>query len=238
MTNHSYGIIIRFMLSVIEILLLFADTAQVVLGASVLMYVIRFRHLPVEFKVLGVFLVVDLLTELFAGWLHARHTNNLPLLHIYTLLEFVSLSLFYRAVFASRVRFQRYFWPFVGVVSGLVVANSIFLEPPTGFNSNAKTLVQITLMGYAVFYFFNAYGKTDFSKPRYLAQGLVNTAVLLYNAGSLFIFMFAKILQLNKVGLKAQQGFWMFNALLFLIFQLLVFIAIWKAAFRQTKSSS
>ncbi len=226
------------MLSVKEISLLFSHVAQIFLGASILMYALRFRHLPVEFKALGIFLIIDLITELAATWTLYQRINNLPLLHIYTLLEFVSLSLFYRAVFASQVGFQRYFWPFVGVVSALVVANSIFLEPPTGFNSNAKTLVQITLMGYAVFYFFNAYGKTDFSKPRYLAQGLVNTAVLLYNAGSLFIFMFAKILQLNKVGLKAQQGFWMFNALLFLIFQLLVFISIWKAAFRQTKSSS
>lgn len=226
------------MLSVKGILLLFSNTALVVLGASVLMYAIRFRHLPVEFKALGIFLIIDLVTELAATWTLYQRINNLPLLHIYTLLEFASLSLFYRAVFASRVGFQRYFWPFIGVVSALVVANSIFLEPPTGFNSNAKTLVQITLMGYAVFYFFNAYGKMDFSKPRYLAQGLVNTAVLLYNAGSLFIFMFAKILQQSNLSSSAQHGFWMFNALLFLIFQLLVFIAIWKAAFRQTKSSS
>lgn len=202
------------------------------------MYAIRFRHLPVEFKTLGIFLVIDLLTELLAGWTFARNINNMPLLHIYTLLEFVSLSLFYRVVFALRTGFQRYFGPFVSVVSGLIVANSIFLEPLRGFNSNAKTLVQIILIGYAVFYFFNAYGKTDFSKPRYLAQGLVNTAVLLYNAGSLFIFMFAKILQQSNLPNSVQRGFWMFNALLFLIFQLLVFIAIWKAAFRQTKSSS
>lgn len=226
------------MLSVKEIWFFISYAAQIVLGASVLMYALRFRHLPAEFKALGIFLVVDLITELAAAWLRTQRINNLPLLHIYTLLEFASLSLFYRVVFASRAGFQRYFWPFVGVVSGLVVANSIFLEPPTGFNSNAKTLVQITLMGYAVFYFFNAYGKTDFSEPRYLAQGLVNTAVLLYNAGSLFIFMFAKILQQSNLSNSAQHGFWMFNASLFLIFQLLVFIAIWKAAFRQTKSSS
>jgi hypothetical protein len=226
------------MLTVKEISLLFSHVAQIFLGASVLMYALRFRHLPVEFKVLGIFLIIDASTELAATWTLYQRINNLPLLHIYTLLEFVSLSLFYRAVFASRAGFQRYFWPFVGVVSALVVANSIFLEPPTGFNSNAKTLVQIALMGYAVFYFFNAYGKTDFSKPRYLAQGLVNTAVLLYNAGSLFIFMFAKILAQNKAVRDYQNVFWMFNAFLFLIFQLLVFIAIWKAAFRQTKSSS
>ncbi|MEO1261083.1 MAG: hypothetical protein AAFZ15_19940, partial [Bacteroidota bacterium] len=96
--------------------------------------------------------------------------------------------------------------------------------------------VQLSLIGYSVYFFFYYYGTVDFSKPTYLSFGIINIAILLYNAGSLFIFMFANIMVSANVSEQIQFSLWLINGLLFLIFQVLIFISLWITAFRNRNS--
>lgn len=207
-------------------------------AASLVLLIIRFRQVPLLFRVFGIVLANDLLTESAATWLFDRKINNMPLLHLYTLVSFWLFSFFYRVLFREKPAVRRYFWPYLAVVTLLLAANTLWLEPIHGFNSNAKTLIQCLFIAYVVYYLFDAFGKTDFLQPKDLAIGLVNIAILIYNAGSLFIFMFAKTLNDGLLSAKSQSGLWMMNSLLYLLFQLLLLLAIWIQAFKATKSSS
>lgn len=211
------------------------NIAVAILTISLLLYLIKFRKLPIEIKVLGYFLVLNLLTEIISKTLFSAGTNNLYLLHIYTFFEFLAWSLFYRYLFKGNENIRKYHWPFVLIVAVLIVLNSIFLEPITGFNSNAKTLVQIIIIGYAIYYFFLNFGITDFSKSENQSLLLINFATILYYSGSLFIVMFMKMLISNESSTTSYNGFWLFNALLNAIFQLLILISIWKVAFSKTR---
>lgn len=166
-------------------------------------------------------------------WLEHEHNkavNNLPLLHFYTLGEFIILTMYYHQIFKLIPIWRKYILSFVVVVIGLILANSIFLQPITTFNANAKTLTQVIFIGYSVFFFSKEiYNRTDFL---FSILKTINSAILLYYAGSLFIFMFGNVL-INLEQLHSL--FWVANAVLYLIFQLLVFTAIWQ--FRQTKST-
>ena len=175
-----------------EILFKFNTLTRIFLIISIGIISIRYRRIPLIIKLLGLYLVVNLCTEFYARWLTNRKINNLFLLHIYTLLEFLTWSLFYKYLFKKSVKdwFQKYFWVIISFISILIILNSTFLEPTTGFNSNAKTLVQIILIGYAIAYFFRSFGKIDFSETINQSIILINFAVLLYYSGSLFIFMF------------------------------------------------
>lgn len=206
--------------------------------ANLLLLTLKFRRLPLLFRLLAIVLANELLTEYVALWLFERKINNMPLLHLYTLASFWLFSLFYRELFRSKRAFRRYFWHYMAALTLVLVANSLWLEPIHGFNSHAKTLVQVLFIAYVVYYLFDAFGKTDFLQPADLAISLVNIAVLIYNAGSLFIFMFAKILNNGLLSPKAQSGLWMMNSLLYLIFQLLLLLAVWIQVFKATKSSS
>ncbi len=221
-----------------EIWYWFSEAARYCAGLSLLLLILKFRRLPWLFRILIFILAVDLLTESLATWMFFRQINNMPLLHLYTLLSFWLFSLFYRELFRKKPFVRRYFWPYMAVVTLLLIANTLWLEPINGFNSNAKTLVQALFIAYVVYYLFDAFGKTDFLQPNDLAISLVNMAILIYNAGSLFIFMFAKTLNNGLLSPKAQSGLWMMNSLLYLIFQLLLLFAVWIQAFKATKSSS
>ncbi len=192
-----------------------------------------------EYYLLGIFLVIDLVTEFLASWASKQHINNMPLLHLYTMLEFVAFSLFYRVLFKEVSWLQKYFWHWVIAFTTLLVINSAFIESIYKFNSNAKTIIQIILIAYAVSYFFRAYGKADFSKPLPFALAMVNAGVVLYYSGSLFVFMFSKFLNdpVRGISLDAQVGFWLLNSLLFFTFQVLILIALCRMIFIRKRSS-
>ena len=209
--------------------ILCANSGRVILVINVLLLAVYFKRMPRQVRVLGFFLVMDAITELMLLFVFKRGDNNMPWLHLYTVLEFVTLSFFYRALFQEWAGFRKYFWWVKLAVVLFLICNSLFIEPVTGFNSNAKTVVQLFMIGYAVAYFFRSFGITDFSVRGNFALAIINTAVIIYYSGTLFIFMFARIVNTpeNSASLFTQNIFWLCNAGLFLLFQLFILIALW-----------
>ncbi|NUO03201.1 MAG: hypothetical protein HUU01_21535 [Saprospiraceae bacterium] len=205
---------------------------------------------------MGYFLLFNWLTEAGARVAIYLSSNNLPLLHFYTLGEFVLLSFFYRTLFPQHGFFRKYFVVILTTVSLLIVLNTIFLQSIYAFNSYAKTLVQIILIIYAIVYFFhlpeapsfqkseswyrapldqmNPGGMSNFRKHEGWSLRLINSAVLIYYCGSLFIFMFSNVFIQKSV---IYHSFWIFNALLNFLFQVLVLLGLWRVAFRRPKLS-
>lgn len=202
-----------------------------------LIVIFRYHQLPVKIRTLIFYLTISLATDLSSRYLFNQASNNLYLLHIYTLLELLAWSYFFYRFFIHEQWVQHKLPWLVGGVALLLISNSIFLEPITGFNSNAKTLVQLILIAYAIYYFFSSFGKIDLSQSIPLATTLINFAILLYYSGSLFIFMFSKLLANQGVASNLQFGFWAINALLLVILHGLILISLWMVAFRKTTSS-
>ena len=207
-----------------------------VLVVNTFIFLVKYKNIPDNIKLFGLYLMLNFITEIFSKLLFRLHIENLFLLHIYTLLEFITWSLFFRQLFLNKKWVQKIFFWFMGCVSILIIANTLFLEPINGFNSNAKTLVQLILIGYAIFYFFNAFGKIDLRQNLARATSIINFAVIIYYSGSLFIFMVSKLLADQNVADNHQYGYWAINAMLNLIFQILILIGLWTAAFRKTNS--
>ena len=201
----------------------------------VFFFLYLWRHSDI-YKYFSGLLVFSLLIEIITHVMWYQHKenkqiNNLYLLHLYTVVEFIFITLFYNQIFKGYPFWRKYIYWFIFIVLGLIVSNSMFLQKLTQYNSYAKTLTQLIYIAYATGYFLTAsHNKMDSTFKRIT---IINSAILLYYSGSLFIFMFSNVFfDLDEVHLI----FWVFNALLYLIFQLLVFYAIWKG-FRQTKST-
>lgn len=216
---------------------LFSFLIKTFLAISVLIWLIRYRQLPSALQVLGCFLAIDLAIELLAGYLSSKRTNNLPLLHLLTFCEFIFFSFFYYHLIRTLSLHKRQFFVFISLVVAFLVVNSAFIQSIYSFNSIAKGLVHLILIIYAIWYFYqlSSLGPDDANTAGRPLR-LINSAVLLYYSGSLFIFMFTNFIQAND--LRMHRGFWAFNAGLNVVFQLLVLIGLWLTAFRQTKSSS
>jgi len=156
--------------------------------------------------------------------------NNMPLLHIYTLFEFVFMSLFYKEIIFNSLKIKKYFTWFLIFIIVLIICNSLLFESILTHNIRAKGLTQIIIISYSIFYFFNRISVEIQRENIYLNR--INAAILMYYAGSLFIFIFAEFLLEHSE--LVRKYFWDFNALLYLVFQLLILIATWKIVFLES----
>ena len=180
----------------------------------------HWKRLPSTFQRLAFYLCLNLLVEIALRIMSPYKLNNLPLLHVYTLLEFILFSWIYRSMGIFDKWSSQQFWTFVTVVAALIVANSLFLQSIFIYNSYAKSLVQACLVFYSIAYIFQLRPQT----PSYQALNILNTAVLTYYAGSSFIFMAGNVALL----IENSEVIWVLNVAFIVIFQCLVLASIWR----------
>lgn len=200
-----------------------------VLSINVVLCFLNRRKLDTSFTYLFYYLIWNLIIEVLAiicielGW------NNLPLLHIYTLGEFVLFSLFYKNLLEKPFIFHTIFPYFLAIGSAFIIANSIFFQSIYAFNTYAKSMVQISIIGYAVLYFYNMMEDKLLAENTSKSLRLINSAIIIYYSGSLFVFMYGFSIDLSETYLL----FWAFNAILNLVFQMLILWALWIAYFKK-----
>jgi len=211
------------------------DLAVLCLIITVSLSLFNFKTLNIPFQRLCYFLIWNLFIEIFARFFSYSGMNNLPLLHLYTIGEFILFSWFYKSLLQTNEFFQKKYWILIVGISVLIVLNSIFFQSVYEFNTLAKTLVQIIIISYAVLYFYNLTGNQSTSPVIEKSLRLINSAVIVYYSGSLFIFMCGQV-SFGKSGMY--EIFWAFNAVLNLIFQLLVLWGIWKVIYKKISLSS
>lgn len=200
-----------------------------VLGANVVLCALSWNRMNRAFKYLSYYVFWNFLIEVAALAFIQLGFNNLPLLHLYTVGEFVFFSLFYMIVLGRLLVFRRWMPYAIGIGVTLIVFNSIFLQSIYGFNTFAKSAVQIVIIGYSVLFFYHVMEEKKEHGANTKSLRLINAAIMIYYSGSLFVFMYGFSIDLSETYLL----FWAFNAILNLVFQLLIFCSIWMAYFRK-----
>lgn len=210
--------------------MIFSDLSIVLIIISTIVCLVKYQSIQKKYKILLFYLLLCLVTDIAGTLFFHQKINNLPILHVYTFLEFIIWSFFFRSLLAEKPFFKNYFWPFLISISLLIIANSVFVESLDSYNSNAKTLVQSILLTYSIYYLSTNFGKIDFSIGTNQSILIINFSVILYYSGTLFIFMFTEFLLSKEVSRDDIRVFWLFNAFLWLVFQILIFISIAKTA--------
>lgn len=210
------------LLSIIDALLLFIIVVIIIAKWNVIDKSVRF---------FGYFVILSFIVQAVSFIIATYQVNNFFLLHILTLGELLFLSLFYYHLLDKSLKIKKIILYLLPVFIILIILNSIFREPLTGWNSTAKTFTQSVLIIYSVAYFYQLSTQEIVVSPKIKSLHLINSAILLYYAGSLFIFMLGKIV-MDKLG-TIQDVFWVFNAVLYFAFCILILIGTWKIAFKQ-----
>lgn len=206
-----------------------------ILFLSCVICLFYWRRLPLEFKWLTAYLFFCLCIEVGAH-LMSHQGNNLPLLHLYTLGEFLLWSFFFKTVLGKDSWLNKYFVPFLMGITGLVVANSVFLQPIWGFNSHAKTLVQLVIIVYALVFAFHYAEFNVRQSNAYKILRFINALILMYYCATLFIFMSSGFWTANDLATNVLVRI---NKWLNILFLVLILFSIWKVTrFLHNSSSS
>jgi hypothetical protein len=209
-----------------------ANFALFCLCINVALCLFYWKRQNTPFRQLAYFLIWNVTIEILVIIVGALgYENNLPLLHLYTLGEFILFLFFFKSLLDRPAFFKTYFWYFLIVGSLLIIGNSLFLQSIFVFNSFAKTFVQLTIIGCAIVYFYNLVENQLFTPIISKSIRLINSAILVYYSGSLFIFMCSNVYYENA---QIYDIFWIFNAFLNVLFHLLILVGLWKVFFKKT----
>ncbi|NEU68155.1 hypothetical protein GK091_14785 [Spirosoma agri] len=186
---------------------------------------VRRRFLQAELKYIGAFLLLSLVGEIVSLTLSKLHIPNLFLLHIYTLLEFNIIALFYRRFFSA-------FYPrwlivvLLLVFNSFVVLNTLFFQPLTVFNTYPRGLESLMVIGLAILCFYKMLTELDIKHPETYPIFWINTGFLLYFAGSLILFLLANI-TIEQPNQSLSLMSWGLHSCLFVLMHLAISLGLW-----------
>ncbi len=179
------------------------------------------KSLPKPFVWLALYLVSHLVIDIIANIAAKQGVNNLPLIHIYAYLEFVSLSLFYRGLI-KKPNFQSpFFYAFILLGFLLMLGNSVFLQSFYEYNSYAKTFSNVSVTLYALIFIYNLFVGT-IAPPFRQSFSTINFAFLIYFMGTLVIYLLSNYISKNNA--EIMNDVWQITVYLntFLMFMILI----------------
>jgi len=204
------------------------------LAAGATVGLMHYRRLGPGLRYLCQYLVMVTVVEVLAK-MHLyvwTGTPNLYLMHIYTPLEFVLLSLMYRELLhldrAQRKRFTVY----MAVAAGCIVAYSLYewtfgnANDPLKFQLYSKALVNGSVITYASLFAIQALKRPGLflEEDPFLLH--INSAMLLYFSGSFIVFLTIDYLMRNDI--SETIYFWLINVILTFVLHLVCLFGLWR----------
>lgn len=197
-----------------------AIVAPLFILVPVVVAICKYRWLSPAAKVIFAYLILSGIVNALAISLANHGINNMALLHLFTLLEFSMITFFYRIISL------RTFYPYsIFLFASLCILNAVFLQPVYEHNTYSRSLEALLIIIMAVFLFYKLLNEATDS--RWYKNSLVwfNMALLLYFSGSLFLFLFSKLLDYNR---QANEIAWFMHATLVILMYLLFAIGFWQ----------
>ncbi|CAN5905042.1 hypothetical protein BH11BAC7_BH11BAC7_32890 [soil metagenome] len=167
------------------------------------------------------------MADFISAVLRMDHMNNMPVFHIYTVIEFTWISLFYiKAVPGKKI---------TALITALILLFLVLAAYEFRHNMNEMDVLSTTteafiVMFYAVLGFSLLLKNPVHSKVTSIPLFWINTAFLLYFAGNLFLFIFSSYVQQHFK--KEFNELWGIHSIMSLIYYLLIATGFWKTKAR------
>ena len=184
--------------------------------------VIRKKYWGPPEKVIFVYLFISGIFNTLAALLAARAINNLPLLHLYTVLEFLLITGFFYTT-SNREKEKlliKWLWvlfPLIAILN-ILHLNSIFL-----YNLIPRSIGAITILILSIHFFMKSLSFRAGPVPFF--NFAIVVALLLYFSGSLALFALSDFIIGN---IKINRLIWTTHATFVLIMYLIIAAAYFK----------
>jgi hypothetical protein len=156
--------------------------------------IFKYQVLTPSARLILLYLVVSGIINLTATIIaRVYHSNNLPLLHILTVMELYILVLFYQQLlFGGRVPAMFRILPLIFLAA--CVFNAVYFQDIYTYNSYARSLEALIIMLLAINYFAKIAASSHGIKVYLLPDFWFNTAVFLYFSGAFMLFIFSNFI--------------------------------------------
>jgi hypothetical protein len=148
------------------------------------------KYINKALRIIWYYLLLDGAANILASTLAEFNIHNLPVLHIYTIIEFLMLSYFYLLVLNDKttrviIKCLMVLFPVFCIV------NFLFFQSINHFNTNTRPVEALIVMACSLAYF----AQTNDNSIKWSLNPVnwMNIGILLYFSGALFIFSFSNM---------------------------------------------
>ncbi|MBT8232512.1 MAG: hypothetical protein HKO66_04540 [Saprospiraceae bacterium] len=195
-----------------EFLLDIIMTLSILLGLAGIFVFKRFTKFE---KYIGYYFILVAVFEVIASILIKvfDSDNNLLGLHVYTLLEFIILGLFFNHVF-KELDTKLPIKLLLAIGSLLILANSLFVQPLTEFPSFSRTGVDSFILVFSMSFFILLILK-DYDSKLFRPSIFFVGALLVKSALSSIIYLFSN--QIMNMEVQLRDNLWMMRTVINLL---------------------
>ncbi len=170
-----------------ELSFLLADISSYAGIVPSLIALLRFKHLTLVQRHLAILVWGGTGVAGLAYLFSLFNWNNLSLLHIYTIFNFIMMSIVFRTVIPRKL-----FYPLLVAFCAFALFNSIWVDQLQTLNVVNRSVSAFIIMFYALTFFLKTLKDMQVQRLELMPLFWISIGALFYNAGSFFIFLFSK----------------------------------------------
>jgi hypothetical protein len=174
-------------------------------------------------KVLFYYLTAAVCTHLLSFFMWKLKKNNLPILHVYTVVEYLLLLRFYYLLLKDFLPDAVFFLLAAGFPAFSII-DSLWIENIHSFNTYSRSVEALIFIFLSVCWFVKTVSDADSRATlplNYIAGGL-----LIYFAGSVVLFSFRDLI--SQFTRSFLMNVWSLHTLLLFILYIMITISLWK----------
>lgn len=178
-----------------------------------------------EQKAIFFYILLALLTEIIAEVIGSIHLNNLPVLHVYTLLQFLAVAFLFKPIMNGRLMSNLWLTVTISFTAGSIY-NSLFLQSIWEFNGYVRAAESLIIVLFVLWYFRTLLFTDDAVKPlQDIPMFWISTGMLFYFSACFFVFLLSgDVIILNS---KVFAISWAFHDLILIIQYIFLTAALW-----------
>lgn len=174
-----------------------------------------------------ILLIITFFVEIINTWCGLKGMNNMFIFSIYTPIEFILFTLFYKYFFDS-IRNSNFHYFLILFFLCVATFDTFFINDYLTINNFSPSIESIVFILYSLIAFFFIMKKLMFQNLLNTSFFWINIAILIYFAGNLFLFLFSNHLQQSD---HAQYlALYNIHSVTNIIYYILITIGFWKAA--------
>lgn len=179
-------------------------------------FILNYKRAPKSLKYLFYFLVCSGVINLAALTVIRWRMSNLPLLHLYTVVEAVFFLLYFRSIF-RQTAIRNILFGLVIIFPVICVINALFIQNIFTFNTYTRPLEAIIITLTCFLYLY----KSGFNE-NWLGSSInwVNMGILIYFPAATIIFILSNHFTFVKLNREMVRSVWNLHAVLVFVMYL------------------
>jgi hypothetical protein len=177
-------------------------------------------------KPIKYYLILAVLTQALSLYLWSLGKNNLPILHGYTILEFVVIIWLYKIVILEKISEKLFILLLISFIV-FSILDSIMIESMYSFNTYCRSIEALIFVLLSMIWFTNRLSK-NVSEEFTINNGVdyIIGGFFIYFSGSIVLFSFSNYI--NNLTYSLALNIWSFHTMLLLLMYILITVGLYK----------